>query len=370
MNGRPRLGVFGGVFNPPHAGHLALAERARDMLGLEFVYWVPAGRPPHKEIGSDTPDAARLAMVEAAVAGHAPFRVWTGEIENDDVSYTIDTVREIRGRHPGHDVYFLIGFDACATLPTWKNFPELIAAVRFAVYPRGREAPPPVPGRDSVLIDAPVIDVSSSDVRLRLFSCRSARYLVPDGVLGIVEREALYAAPMNADLKAHVAESVAAAEALARRWNAPGEPCRLAALWHDAYKSLSATEAMKILESLGEEVPAEEREFRALLHGRVAARRLRQHAWLHAGESEAWNDAANAVRYHTTGRGAMSLVEEVVMVADRFGKDWGRLDEIPLDRATAMKCVLASKRRVLEGKGRSPHEDMKAAFRRYGLDAS
>jgi nicotinate-nucleotide adenylyltransferase len=186
-------GIFGGSFNPPHIGHLAVAETCREAAGLDRVVWMPAWTPPHKQ---DDPGLAspstRLAMVKAAIASNDHFDVSTLEVERRGVSYTVDTVRALEG-----DLALIIGGDSLAGFEGWREPRAIVERARLVVYRR--------PGdnldlevlpdwlRDAVtIVEGPGLEVSSTEIRTRLAAGKTVRYLVPDPVLEVVRGEGLY----------------------------------------------------------------------------------------------------------------------------------------------------------------------------------
>jgi nicotinate-nucleotide adenylyltransferase len=191
-----RLGVFGGTFDPPHVGHLALAEWALEQLELDRVLFVPAGTPPHKQAGRRSSAAQRVAMTRAAVRGNEAFTVSTIETKRRGPSYTVDTLAELAAANPGAELWLLMGADMYATLRTWHE-PEGIARhARIAVALRpGAKAPRRVSGIKGQRVEwlgNPGIEVSSSAVRDRARAGRSVRYLVPDAVARHIARHGLY----------------------------------------------------------------------------------------------------------------------------------------------------------------------------------
>jgi nicotinate-nucleotide adenylyltransferase len=193
-----RIGVFGGTFDPPHVGHLALAERARDQLGLERVVFVPAADPPHKRGRAKTPFAMRLRMTRLAVRGHAGFSVSDLEARRPGPSYTVETLRAMRRRYHGRELVLLLGADSLADLPGWRDPADVVRLARLAVAARParrglrrRAGARPGGGRVTRLQN-PVLEVSSSDLRARARRGESLRYLVPDAVAAYVRRHRLY----------------------------------------------------------------------------------------------------------------------------------------------------------------------------------
>lgn len=192
-----RVGLFGGSFNPPHVAHLAVAEAARDQLGLDRVVWIPAATPPHKA-EQDLPAAGhRLSMTRLAVAGHEAFAVSDVEIERAGVSYTVDTVRALQEAHPEVAFHLLLGGDSLAQFGSWVRPEEIVRRVPLVVYPRPgfdlADVPPSVGARATVL-DRPLLDLSGTALRRLLRANRSARYLVPDAVLAYAAEHGLYTA--------------------------------------------------------------------------------------------------------------------------------------------------------------------------------
>ena len=198
-------GLFGGSFNPPHLGHLAVAEACSEAAGLDRVVWMPAATSPHKRGHPEAaPAALRLAMVRAATAGNDRFAVSSLEVDRAGVSYTVDTVRQLAeadsplaGAAGG--LALLVGGDSLAGFPTWREPQAIAELARLVVYRRPGDdlRLDALPGwlADAVtVVDGPPLDLSSSAVRARVAAGRTVRYLVPDGVREIIRREGLYGA--------------------------------------------------------------------------------------------------------------------------------------------------------------------------------
>jgi len=192
-----RLGIFGGTFDPPHLGHLALAECAREELRLDRVLFVPAGTPPHKA-AARAGAAHRLAMTRAAVRGNPAFAVSAIETRRRGPSYTADTVAAIARAHPGAELFLLMGADMYATFDRWVRPAEIAALATLAVAVRpGARAPRAsrvaARGRGTRRLANPALEISSSDVRARARRGASLRYLVPEAVARYVAAHRLYA---------------------------------------------------------------------------------------------------------------------------------------------------------------------------------
>lgn len=199
-----RLGIFGGTFDPPHIGHLIVAQDAALALGLDRVLFVPAGTPPHKRHRIVSAPAVRLAMVHAAVAGNGRFAVDTSELEAAGrPSYTIETLRAFERSYPGAELWLLLGADQWEEFGTWREPDAILRRARVAVIQRpDREASPPGRAMEPVAaggwdpgvrhLHTTRIGISSSEIRRRVGVGESIRYLVPDPVIELVFREQLY----------------------------------------------------------------------------------------------------------------------------------------------------------------------------------
>jgi nicotinate-nucleotide adenylyltransferase len=189
------LGLFGGSFDPPHVGHLVVAQDALERLGLDGVRFVPARRSPFKSEGDAGADPAlRLALVRAAVAGHPVFTAEGLELERASPSYTIDTVRILRDREPGVRWTLLLGSDQWASFDRWREAGELARLARIAVLARAGDTGSGSAGPDLPHVTVPVtrVDISSTDIRRRVREGRSIRYLVPEPVRALIEANGLY----------------------------------------------------------------------------------------------------------------------------------------------------------------------------------
>jgi len=196
-----RLGVFGGTFDPPHLGHLILAETAADCLGLSRVLFVPAADPPHKRPPIIRAAAGhRLAMTELAIADNPRFALSRADIDRPGPHYTVDMLRLLQQQYPAAAMFLLLGGDSLRDLPTWSRPTELIALASLAVMRRPGIKPDlnalehAIPGLRARLhwIPAPPIDLSSSTIADLIAAGRSVRYLVPDRVLDYILTHRLY----------------------------------------------------------------------------------------------------------------------------------------------------------------------------------
>jgi nicotinate-nucleotide adenylyltransferase len=190
-----RIGVFGGTFDPIHIGHLILAERAREGLALDRVLFLPASAPPHKRNRPVSDAKLRREMVDVAIGGNEAFESSDLEIRRGGVSYTVDTLREIRRLQPADELFLLLGGDAVDDVPNWKDPDEIVRLAVLAVARRSCAERPlalPYPDARVAAVDMPTVDVSSSEIRRLVQAGRSIRYLVPAGVQAFIDAHNLY----------------------------------------------------------------------------------------------------------------------------------------------------------------------------------
>jgi nicotinate-nucleotide adenylyltransferase len=195
-----RVGLLGGVFNPPHLGHLVCAQEAHEQLGLDRVVLVPVGEAPHRAVEDDPGGAVRVEMCERAVAGDERLSVSRVELDRAGPSYTVDTLRALRERAPDDSLVLILGADQAASLPGWRAPEEVLRLAVVGVAERAgarreevRRAVEGLAGAERVgFFEMPRIDISSSLVRERAAVGRTARYLVPDGVAALIEERGLY----------------------------------------------------------------------------------------------------------------------------------------------------------------------------------
>lgn len=192
-SGRPRIGVLGGTFDPPHLGHLVVADQVLSALSLDEVVLVPANQPWQK-VGSRqiTPAAQRLAMTEAAVGDAAGLSVSAIELEIGGPSYTSVTLDALSEQRPGMEWLVILGADAAAGLDTWHNTERLREQATIVVVNRpGADFQPPTGWRWE-LVEIPSISISGTGLRRRVAQGASIRFLTPDPVIDRIEEWGLY----------------------------------------------------------------------------------------------------------------------------------------------------------------------------------
>ena len=218
-----KIGFIGGTFDPVHFGHLRMAEEARYIFSLDKVYFLPSKIPPHKLGRKITPPEVRIEMLKEAIASNPYFDIDTHDLELDEPSYTVNTLRDLREKYSGSKIFFIIGMDSFRKLHTWKNFMDLFGLSNFLVARRPRyslikfekkeEFYPPFDekkiknfeinmekrslihkssGFGIFFYDSTLMEISSSDIREKIKKRQSIKYLVPEVVEKNIYERRLY----------------------------------------------------------------------------------------------------------------------------------------------------------------------------------
>ena len=183
-----KIGIYGGTFDPIHHGHLILSRQACEELKLDQLIFVPAALSPFKKTAAQADGTLRLEMLRAAIQGQKDFIADDCELKRPPPSYSIDTVLEIRERDSDADLFWLVGADNVQGLREWRRFEELERLVQFVILDRGRAKKTP----QVYPVVQRNVDISGTEIRNRVASGRSIRYLVPQAVEEIIRREKLY----------------------------------------------------------------------------------------------------------------------------------------------------------------------------------
>ncbi len=201
-----RIGIFGGTFDPVHLGHLILAEQCRERAALDEVWLLPSHRPPNKLDKPVTRFEQRCEMLSLAIAGHPSFRIDTIEKDLPGPSYTAETLAELRRRHPGDDFHLILGADSVVDLPRWHLPARVVEQAGIVAVPRPGVALPTAErlsaeigladpaGVRLTIVQCPLIEISSREIRRAVGEGRSVRYLTPRSVEEYVRKRKLYTA--------------------------------------------------------------------------------------------------------------------------------------------------------------------------------
>ena len=324
-----RVGIMGGTLDPVHSGHVLVASRARELLGLDRVMLLPAGDPPHK--APPTPKADRMEMARLAAAECEGLFACAVEIGRSGVTYTVDTLRELARANPDTEWFYLIGADTLDVLDSWRDFGEVAKICVFAVNDRAdedvdaariREIGEKYGARFARLpFRGP--EISSTDVRARVAEGRSIAGLVPEAVEAYIRERGLYLCGkskeqildiLRAELKPgrfrHTLGVAETARRLAPRFGVDPPRAELAGLLHDCAKSMPIDELRALAREGVADVDAEELAAERVVHApagsALAERRfgVRDPAIL------------SAIRKHTLGGAEMSAMDALIYVAD------------------------------------------------------
>ncbi len=199
-----RIGIYGGTFDPVHFAHLLLAERTREELELDKVIFVPAGTAPHKQGKKPASGEARYQMLVRALEGDLRFEVSRFEIDSNEVSYTIRTLRYFVQRYPGAELFLLTGSDTLVDIPNWYQPREICQLASLATAQRPGSAVPDftpfysltdskrVEVFRSQVVKIPLMELSATEIRRRVREGMSIRFMTPETVVEYIEENYLY----------------------------------------------------------------------------------------------------------------------------------------------------------------------------------
>ena len=332
-----RIGIYGGTFNPPHIGHIQAAKQAVKALNLTKLLVIPDRIAPHKVIpsGSPTPQQ-RLEMVQTAFRDCPEIEVSDLELRREGVSYSYQTVEELKQRYPHAQLILLMGTDMFLSFHTWKKPEIILENAALGVFFRGekgeqaaieaKKAEMEAAGHNIMLVENDVINVSSTQMR-RLLAFRCAGEFLPEGVLDYIREYRLYdtRAPwknlpmeelekvvislLNPNRVAHVLGCRDTAVELARHWGADETDAARAGILHDITKAIDGPLQLTLCEAYGKILSDFSRKYPKTLHaltGSMVAERI-------FGENKA---VVSAIEHHTTGKADMNLLEKIIYVAD------------------------------------------------------
>lgn len=340
-----KIGIYGGTFNPPHIGHIKAAGDAIRSLKLDKLIIIPTAQPPHKELPEGSAGAEqRVEMVRLAFKGVERAEVSDIELSRGGKSYTVDTVAQLRAVYPHDELWLIMGGDMFCSLTSWYNFDVLLKEVGFAVADRADESEMlkeqveilrrERSARVEFIHDRP-IEISSTELRERLEKAGGRDLLSPEVYAYIVKNRLYGVKPQLEWLREeaikllapkrvpHVLGCEQEAVRLARHWGEDVYSAAVAGILHDITKKCSANEQLLLCEKYGTVTDALELEAPKLLHSKTGA----DMAWAEFGISP---EVREAIRWHTTGRPGMTMLEKIIYMADYMepNRDFEGVDEL------------------------------------------
>lgn len=332
-----RIGIYGGTFNPPHIGHMRAAAHGVRTLELDRLLLIPDSVAPHKELPEDSATAQqRLDMLALSAKGLERASVSDMELKREGKSYTVDTVTQLRRENPKAELVLMMGTDMFLSFLSWKKPEKIMAQASLAVFYRGekkersaideQKARLEAMGAKVYLVENPVTAISSTDLRRMLvFKCADPflcpgvpEYIRQQGLYGTArdyrglpmeELEQVVTSLLNPNRVAHVLGCRDTAVKLAKHWGADVTDAARAGILHDITKALDGPLQLTLCDEYGILLSKFSQENPKTLHaltGSLVAEQI-------FGENEA---VVEAIRYHTTGRANMALLEKIIYVAD------------------------------------------------------
>jgi nicotinate-nucleotide adenylyltransferase len=189
-----RIGIFGGTFDPPHIAHLIIAEQAVQQLKLDKLIFVPAYIPPHKTKGATASPSQRYAMIKESISGRREFDVTSIEMDRKGISYTIDTIRDVRSKYKNAKLFLIVGGDNYRQFEKWKSAVEIRKLVTLVVFDRSEShlSKGKTKQRGAVKLKGTKLDISSTLIRHQLGRGESIHFLVLPSVERFIRRRRLY----------------------------------------------------------------------------------------------------------------------------------------------------------------------------------
>ena len=323
-----RIGIYGGAFNPVHKGHVKLAEEVKAKAHLDKIIIMPSGKSPHKSSHSLVDSTHRLEMCYLAFDGE-DYIVSDLEIKREGKSYTVDTVTELKKIYPDDELYLIMGSDMLLCFDKWYRYEDILSMVTICATTRQGDISlqelktysRDVLGKETLIIDFEPFECSSTKVRNALVSGDDATSLVPEKVLLYIIEKGLYTDEYTDIRKMlrgkldeyrfiHSLGVADSARELAKIYGADEEKAYLAGLLHDVAKNMPKDKQLQMMEKGGIILNPAEKNNPALWHAMAGECYLR----LHMGITDP--EILGSVRYHTTGKAGMSLMEKIIYIAD------------------------------------------------------
>ncbi|MBR6258852.1 MAG: nicotinate (nicotinamide) nucleotide adenylyltransferase [Oscillospiraceae bacterium] len=372
-----KIGIYGGTFDPPHLGHTKAANAAKEALGLDRLMFIPTYIPPHKELGEGALSAEERLELTCLAAGKIPgAEVSDIETARGGRSYTVDTLTEIKRQNPSSELFLIMGTDMFLSVDTWREAERIFRLASLAVIPRHRGDTDEITrfaavlkekhGAQTEIIDCEPIDISSTQIREMLKDRRGRDFLDPEVYALIIKKRCFGAKPdfdwlrekAYAMLKEkripHVKGCEEEAVRLADRWEENEDDAREAAILHDITKKETLDSQLILCERYDIITNTAEKKSANLLHAMTGAA-------VAAGEFGVSPKVASAIRWHTTGRPAMTKLEKIIYMADYIEptRDFEGLNELRRlayeDLDAAVRLGLKMGLEDLKQRGIEPH---------------
>lgn len=320
-----KIGVFGGTFNPPHNGHVRLAKAAADELKLDKLLVIPSCIPPHKIAAKLADGQERLEMCRLAFGCDPRFEVSPMELERGSRSYTVETLRELKALYPDSELYFIVGSDMLESFDKWYLWQEILSLSVLCAASREEGYSPDLSRFGKLaerikIITLDPLEVSSTQIRnstgevsSELLDPKVAAYIREHGLYddGLNRYRELLRGKLNPRRLFHSECVSECAGVLAERYGASVEKARLAGLLHDVMKNAPANEQLALMPDI---TPLE------LLNTKVW-HQISGEAFLRQNGIVTDEEILGAVRWHTTGKAGMTLLEKIIYVADFISAD-------------------------------------------------
>lgn len=320
-----KIGVFGGTFNPPHNGHIRLAKAAADELKLDKLLVIPSCIPPHKIAAKLADGQERLEMCRLAFGCDPRFEVSPMELERGSWSYTVETLRELKALYPDSELYFIVGSDMLESFDKWYLWQEILSLSVLCAASREEGYSPDLSRFGKLaerikIITLDPLEVSSTQIRNsagevspELLDPKVAAYIREHGLYddGLDRYRELLRGKLNPRRLFHSECVSECAGVLAERYGASVEKARLAGLLHDVMKNAPANEQLALMPDI---TPLE------LLNSKVW-HQISGEAFLRQNGIVTDEEILGAVRWHTTGKAGMTLLEKIIYVADFISAD-------------------------------------------------
>lgn len=331
-NKKLKIGVFGGSFNPPHIGHVRVAESATQQLNLDKLFVVPSGVPPHKKIPMNTPSAYSRQTLSELAFGDIPNAIISDfEMTKSEPSYTIDTIKKVHAEYPNSYIFLLMGSDMYLSLETWRDVKELLNLVTPTVFFRNScdyekvaefsKYIHKVYKTETEIINNQVTDISSSKLREILPERKGAEHITNYCYSYILKNNLYDVKPclnwlrshvymqLNQSRIEHVYHCEHAALTLAQRWGVDPYDAAEAAILHDITKHFSKCQHIEIFNYHDIAFDITDDNVVKLLHCRTGALVAKR-------EFSVSEKIAEAIRWHTTGKRDMTKLEKIIYIAD------------------------------------------------------